>query len=84
MSTQPKYNLSIAPLMQSKNGNLTWRIDDEVFEKLQNVKVGDKLLVKFLAEDRRKSEKSPHAYLEIIDKAEVDAFNAQFQQNNAI
>jgi hypothetical protein len=40
---------------------------EEMLSKLRSMKPGQRILFKFLKADNRKSEKSPHAYLEILE-----------------
>lgn len=78
-----KFNLTLSPLKESNNGNLTWIISPEVFDALQKVEVGGMLIVKRLAEKSRKHERSPSAYLEYVDKADVDAFKSKGARQTA-
>jgi hypothetical protein len=74
--TDKKFNLTISPMWDTKNGNLMgMEITKEHYDALQNVEEGGKLMVKFVKS--RKGDTSPHAYLEYITKEEVRQFKAQ-------
>lgn len=71
-----KFNLTIAPLKKSPKGNLTWVINPEIFDALSKVEVGGMFIVKYIDESKRKSENSPHAYLEYVEKSQVESFRS--------
>jgi hypothetical protein len=73
-----KYNLTITPMWETKNQNLmSIEITEDILQALDKVEVGGKLFIKRLEEDRRKNDKSPHAYLEYLDPSEVAAYKAK-------
>lgn len=78
--SQSKYlNTKLAAMWAYREGSLymSMPVDDMVFDALQNVEKGGKLVLKILKEESRRSEKSPYAYLEYISKDDVDAFQAR-------
>lgn len=75
MADKKDYNLTVARMYTTKSGNVrSLRIMDDELEALQSVEKGGMLLLKFVPEDRRKNDKSPHAYLEYVKPADVDTF----------
>lgn len=73
--TKKKFNLSISPLWLTKGANFSSvTVNAQVLEALKQVQPGGKLIVKVLAEERRKNEDSPNAYLEFMSKEEIDEF----------
>ncbi len=78
MSTEKKYNVTVAGLWKTKTGSLmSMPVDARVLDALKNASEGGgKLVIKFLREESRKTEKSPHAFLEYMSKEEVDGFSA--------
>lgn len=69
------YNLSVTPLWNTRNGNLMGiKITDEIYDALQRVEKGGKLMVRFLPDESRKQDTSPHAYIDYISKESVHAF----------
>lgn len=62
-----KFNKSIAPLFRSANGNLHSTMTSEVFDSLQQLDKGGLLVIKYVPEASRKTEKSPVAYLEYAE-----------------
>lgn len=76
--TKPEYNDTITPMFESAGGHFySLTVSEEIYEQVQKVKVGDKLTMRLLKDSSRKTEKSPHAYLERIDKAKVDEYAAE-------
>lgn len=74
MDTKKKYrnNLSVTPLWESKGGNLlSLKIDDELFDKLQQIEKGGKLIVRHVPAKDGASEKRPQAYLEYMTKEDL-------------
>lgn len=78
-----KLNLTLAPLWYTKsgNGNLTCSLKNEktlreIADAVAQLEVGGRLLLKFLPEERRKIENSPHAYLEYISADKVAEFQS--------
>lgn len=62
------YNETIVPMFKAKsnNGNyVSLTVNQEVMQQLLKVQEGDRILLKLLPDERRKHDKSPHAYLEI-------------------
>jgi len=71
------YNLSISPLWYNQRGNLRGLVvDKEVYDAIQKVEIGGKLLIKFL--DGKKGEKTPDAYLEYLTPAKLAALRTEF------
>ena len=74
------FNLTVVPLKRTYSGNLGWFLSDssygELVKAVENMEVGGMLVIKEIKEESRKSDKSPHAYLEYISKAKMDAFKA--------
>lgn len=76
-----KYNKKLAGLWQNKLSDKvrlggmykSMLIDDEVFDALQGVEKGGKLVFKVLLDESRSSEKSPHGYLEYMSPEQVAA-----------
>lgn len=65
-------------MWQTRNQNLmTMEVDDKVLEALGKIRGGGKLMIKFIDEDKRKNDKSPHAYIEYLDPEEVAAYKAK-------
>lgn len=80
-----KYNLSLSPLWQTRAQNLMGiEVDDKILEALSQVKAGGKLFIKFLEEDKRKNDKSPHAYLEYLSPEEVAAYKARMDTSGGL
>jgi hypothetical protein len=75
---EKKFNTTIVPLWTTQNGNMfSMVVGPEHFDALQQVEIGGKLFIKMLPEDRRKSEKSPNAYLEYVSKEDVAKYKEQ-------
>ncbi len=71
-SNEKKFNMTICPLWSDKFGGFSGLvINDEIFDALQQLEKGGRLVIKTLKPESRKSEKSPHAYLEYISKEDV-------------
>ena len=76
--TEKKYNQTLGGLWETKTGNLmSMKVDARMLDAIQGVRLGSKLFIKYLPEDRRK-EKSPHAYFEVVSPEDV----AEFEANN--
>lgn len=71
MSNDKKYPLSVAPLYTSGYNLQSVVITPEILEKLGQLEVGGKFVIKTVKEEWRKNEKSPHGYLEYLTPAEV-------------
>ena len=70
-----EFNLTVSRMYSTRNGNMrTVTLEDDELEALQQVRKGGMLLVKNLPADRRKTDKSPHAFLEYIKPEDVEAF----------
>lgn len=73
-----KFNLTVAAMWQTRNQNLmSMEVDAKVLEALASIKPGGKFMIKFIDEDKRKNDKSPHAYIEFIEPEEVAAYKAK-------
>jgi hypothetical protein len=72
-----KYNLKVAALWATRSGTMymSMPVDDQVFDALQQVEKGGKLVFKVLAEESRSKDTSPHAYLEFMSKEDVETYN---------
>jgi hypothetical protein len=77
-----KFNLSVTPLKRSANGNLTWIVNEEALEKLQEIEVGGRFMIKMVPEDRKKHERSPDAYFEYISVDDVRRFREANKTEN--
>lgn len=73
--SEKKYNLKLSALWGTKYEGLYFSmpVDAMVFDALQQVEKGGKLVFRAIPEERRKHDKSPHAYLEYMSKEEVEA-----------
>lgn len=78
MSQQkPEYNLKVTPLWETDSGNYKgMKVNAEQFDALQQVTEGGMFFIKLISEDKRKDDKSPHAYLEFVTAAQLAAFKA--------
>lgn len=79
-----KYNLTVSRLYETvnKSGNyMSVEITPEEFDAIQKIGLGGRLLVKL--NKFRKSEKSPHAYLEYLSKEEFEAMVAKLKNRAA-
>lgn len=78
MSQNTKYNETVCPLMESRGGNLSWRVTPEVYDQFKKLAPGGRLLVRFLKPEQRKNgNRSPKAYLEYMTAEEVAKFDAE-------
>lgn len=83
-----KYNTTVAPLWKSTTGrSLNSRVlDDAALQEIQGalntLTTGAKLMIKFVKEESRFKDTSPHAYLEIVSADDVAAFEAKRKANN--
>ena len=75
--TEKKFNLSVSPLKRSRNGHLSWLVTEETIAKLQEIEIGGRLMIKMVPEDRKKNERSPDAYLEVISPEDVRKFREE-------
>lgn len=71
-----KFNKTIAPLWTSQYGGFYTYVKDEAFDALQEVEKGGMLVIKTVPEKSRAKETSPHAYLEYVSKADLEASRA--------
>lgn len=78
MSQQkPEYNLKVTPLWETDSGNFKgMKVNAEQFDALQQVTEGGMFFIKVIAPEKRKDEKSPHAYLEFVTAAQLATFKA--------
>lgn len=75
MAEEKKYNLSVTPMWNTRNGNLMgFEIGPEQYDALQRLEKGGKLMVRFLRPDQRKNDRSPDAYLEYLTASEVERY----------
>ncbi len=73
----PKYNKTIAPLWPTKAGGFYMsrlKINAEMLAVLDDIKEGGQFLIKAVPEEKRKSDTSPHAYLEYVTPQSVQEF----------
>ena len=76
MSNNNKYNLTVAPLFTNNSGNLTSiPITPAIFDAIQQLKVGGKLLVK--PNKSKSHDRSPDFYLEYMSPEKIAAFKAE-------
>jgi hypothetical protein len=81
-----KYNVTVAPMYSTSTGNyMSITITPGMFDDIQKLEIGGKLFMK--VNKNKKGEKSPDAYLEYLDKSEVERFNnsrAKPQQDDGL
>lgn len=81
MEKKKDFNLTLAPLWNTKNGAgfISIEIKDEQFDAIQQVRKGGKLLVKFAPQAA--TENSPNAYLEYLTPEKIKSFREWADKN---
>ena len=76
MDNEKRFPKKIVRAYKTRNGKgyLSTLVDGEVYDALQKVKPGDKLLLSIVPEEARKDEKSPQAYFSFYTKEQLDEF----------
>ncbi len=72
MADNKKYNETIAPAYENRQGFGSITLTKECMDQLKKAELGGKLIFKILRPESRKNEKSPHGYFELVSKAQVD------------
>lgn len=69
-NSNPKFNLTVSRAYQTRKGDfMSVDIDSEVFDALQKVEIGGRLVLKKAT--TKKSDKSPDAYFEYMNPLKV-------------
>jgi len=75
--------------MGSSNGYTSLKIDERVFEVLQNAKIGGKLVLNMLTQEQRErtesktGKRAPHAFINYSTPEQVEAEEAEYQSRVA-